>query len=95
MAHLRRHWKRLVGIAHVLDFTLHIRRKGRGLLGCHVDVHDDVLSYAGGPIIPGMKHLLHIVNALGIMVEELGGDSHGVARMQFAEVGDMGFKRKE
>ena len=58
-------------------------------------MHDDVFGDTGEPAFAGVEHLLDIVNALGIVVEELHGDAHAIAGVKFAEVSHMGFKREE
>ena len=58
-------------------------------------MHDDVLGDARQPALRGMEHLLNVMDALGVAIEKLGGDAHAIAGMQFAHIGDVGFKREE
>jgi hypothetical protein len=56
---------------------------------------DHVFRDGSQPALFGVEHLLHIVNALGVVVEELDGDLHGVAGMEFAQIGQMRFECEE
>jgi hypothetical protein len=59
----------------------------------HVTDHD--FHDAGHPAFNCMSHLLHIMNALVIMVDDLGFDRYRICRLQLAQIGGVGFQREK
>ncbi len=95
MANLRWNRQRLVGLMHVVDLFIYVRREWGGFLRGHVDMHDDQLRHAGQPALFGMEHLLHVMHAFGVTVEKLRLDPHRIASMEFAHIGVVAFQREE
>src|SRR5436190_13481884 len=84
-----------VRFEHHCDSFPDAEREGGGFLRRHVNVDHDMLAHRGEPIVFGMMHLLHVVNALGVMVEQPECHFYTIAGMKLPKIGDMGFKREE
>jgi D-lactate dehydrogenase (cytochrome) len=66
--------------------------EGCGAAGRHVDMDADRFARRRNEVVFGVDQRLEGVQPLGVMVEILRVDRNRVARLQLAEVGDMGFE---
>src|SRR5215831_17453955 len=80
--------KRQLGMGglHPAEATRNLGREGRRLLGLHIHVQRHVLRGCRNPAFGGVKELLEIVYALGIIIEQLEGHAHRIVGVKFAQV---------
>ncbi len=64
-------------------------RPGRGAPGLIVDVHQHQLVGGGEVTIGRVMHFVDVVDALGVVVEDLRRDAQGIAFLDLAIVGDV------
>ena len=70
-----------MGGLHLGQAASHVVRQWGDLLGLHVDMQRHVLRCCRDPTFLGVEQLLELVDALGIVVEQLECYPHRVARM--------------
>jgi hypothetical protein len=75
-----------VGGLHLGEGSRDVGGEGRGLAGRYVNMQRHVLGGGRHPALGGVKQLLEEMQPLGVVVEELKGHPHRVARMQLAQV---------
>ena len=66
----------------------------RDLLRRHVDVQRHVLRRRRHPAVGRVEQLLEVVDALGVVVEQLERHAHRIAFVQFAQIAHMRFRRE-
>ncbi len=63
-------------------------------MGCQINVADHDFENAGDLRV-GPVHLLDVMNALVVVVDDLAGDCDFVRGLNFAEIGAVGFEREK
>ena len=67
---------------------------GRGTARLVVDVHQHQLVGRGEVALGRVEHLVDEVDALGVVIQDLGGDAQRVAFLDLAIVGDVRFEHE-
>ena len=71
-----------------------VPRERRDLLRRHVDVQRHVLGGRRDPAVGRVEELLEVVDALGVVVEQLERHAHRIAFVDLAQVAHVGFRRE-